>query len=221
MHQRGGEVGELIARTINSYTRSTPPAHRHSTHLLHRCILTRTTTVTEGPRDALLLPHARFYFFALSVISFFWLCLKYLGNGWTDLRQIHRKTCLVPRLDNFECQGQRSRSPGTKKRKKLLSHAVPDWTNISGIAERICAKFTGKTSLVARSDEFQGQGQRSKFKVARQKNAFFTPITPPAPEWNALAANDVTQWQTVYVAAGWGGADFGGLVCGVCLVKCL
>jgi len=25
-----------------------------------------------------------------------------------------RKVCLVPRLDEFECQGQRSRSPGTK-----------------------------------------------------------------------------------------------------------
>jgi len=31
--------------------------------------------------------------------------------------------------------------------------------NISGTAERICAKFTGKTCLVPRSDEFEGQGQ--------------------------------------------------------------
>jgi len=66
-----------------------------------------------------------------------------------------------------------------REEKKLLSHAAPEWTNISGIAERICAKFTGKTSLVARSDEFQGQGQRSKFKVAKtQKTRFSLPSLP-------------------------------------------
>jgi len=32
-----------------------------------------------------------------------------------DLRQIHRKTCLVPRSDEFEYQGHRSTSPGTKR----------------------------------------------------------------------------------------------------------
>ena len=37
--------------------------------------------------------------------------------------------------------------------------------NISGTAERICAKFTEKTCLVPRSDEFEGQGQRSTVKV--------------------------------------------------------
>jgi len=34
------------------------------------------------------------------------------------------KTCLVPRSDEFECRGQRLRSPGTKLR-KLLRH--PHW----------------------------------------------------------------------------------------------
>jgi len=33
--------------------------------------------------------------------------------------------------------------------------------NISGTAERICARFTRKTCLVPRWDEFEGQGQRS------------------------------------------------------------
>jgi len=34
--------------------------------------------------------------------------------------------------------------------------------NISGIAERICTKSTWKTCMVPRSDEFEGQGQRSR-----------------------------------------------------------
>jgi len=33
-------------------------------------------------------------------------------------------------------------------------------SNISGTAERICAKFTGKTCLVHRSEEFECQGQK-------------------------------------------------------------
>ena len=43
--------------------------------------------------------------------------MKYLGNRSTDLRQIHKDNVfdsLVPRSDEFEGQGQRSRSPGTK-----------------------------------------------------------------------------------------------------------
>ena len=45
-------------------------------------------------------------------------------------------------------------------------------SNISGIAERICAKFTGKTCSVHRSKKFECQGQRSKVKVTRDKNGF-------------------------------------------------
>ena len=37
-------------------------------------------------------------------------------------------------------------------------------------AEQICAKFTEKTRLVHRSDEFEYQGQRSNDKVIRNKN---------------------------------------------------
>jgi len=36
----------------------------------------------------------------------FFVCMKYIWNRWTDLCQIHRKTSLVPRSDEFECQGQ-------------------------------------------------------------------------------------------------------------------
>jgi len=40
----------------------------------------------------------------------------------------------------------------------------------SGTAERICAKFTRKTCLVHHLGEFEGQGQRSKVKVTKNKN---------------------------------------------------
>jgi len=42
------------------------------------------------------------------------------------------------------------------------------------------AKFTRKTSLVPRSDEFEGQGQRSKVKVTRDKKTAFRPFRRPA-----------------------------------------
>jgi len=45
------------------------------------------------------------------------------------------------------------------------------YEDISGTAERICAKFTGKTCLVFRSDKFEGQGQKSR--SSGTKTAFF------------------------------------------------
>jgi len=45
--------------------------------------------------------------------------------------------------------------------------------NIPGTAEQICVKFTWKTRLVPRLDEFEGQGQRSKSPVT--KMAFLCP----------------------------------------------
>jgi len=42
-------------------------------------------------------------------------------------------------------------------------------SNTSGTAERICAKFTLKTFLVPRSDEFECQGQMSTAKVTTDK----------------------------------------------------
>ena len=47
--------------------------------------------------------------------------------------------------------------------------------NISGTAERICAKFTRKTCLVPRWDEFEGQGQRSRSQ--RTKKRHFSAIS--------------------------------------------
>jgi len=47
--------------------------------------------------------------------------------------------------------------------------------NISGTAEQICTKFTRKTCLVPRSDEFEGQGQRSRFQGL--KTVFFVPFS--------------------------------------------
>jgi len=76
----------------------------------------------------------------ISVISFvfflfFFVCLslKYLGNGWTDLCQIYSEVVFGPSSDEFECPGQRSRSPGTKK--NALSADTP----------RLCTN--GMTSL--------------------------------------------------------------------------
>jgi len=65
-------------------------------------------------------------------------------------------------------------------------------SNISGTAEQICAKFTGKTCLVRRSKEFECQGhghQGQKMRCALRS-------TPAATKWNALAENDVIQQRT-------------------------
>jgi len=67
-------------------------------------------------------------------------------------------------------------------------------SNISGTAERICAKFTGKTCLVPRWDEFEGQGQRSRSPGTKRARHSRQP--PAATKWNALAADDVTQQRT-------------------------
>jgi len=50
-------------------------------------------------------------------------------------------------------------------------------SNISGTAERICARFTGKICMVPHSDEFECQGQRSRSPGT--KNVLCTPMTPP------------------------------------------
>jgi len=67
-------------------------------------------------------------------------------------------------------------------------------SNMSGTAERICAKFISKTCLVPRSEEFECQGQRSKVNVTRDKNALCTPITPR--QRRNGTANNVMQQQT-------------------------
>jgi len=51
--------------------------------------------------------------------------------------------------------------------RSILGTRIRQW--MVGTAERICAKFTTKTCLVLRSDEFECQSQRSKVKVTRGK----------------------------------------------------
>ena len=72
-----------------------------------------------------------------------------------------------------------------KKSSRSLSHLLMSSCfvcvgNISGTTERICAKFTRKTCLVRRLEEFEGQVQMSKVKVTRDKTAFFRPFWRPA-----------------------------------------
>jgi len=50
--------------------------------------------------------------------------------------------------------------------------------NISGTAERICVRFTRKTCLVRRSDDFECQGQMSR--SLGTKTVFFGPLERPA-----------------------------------------
>jgi len=57
---------------------------------------------------------------------------------------------------------------------------------MTGTAERICAKFTRKTCLVLRSEEFACQGQKSKVKVTRDKNPLCTHNTPAVYGRNGL-----------------------------------
>jgi len=100
-----------------------------------------------------------------------------------------------------------------KKNGQLLSHAAADRTNISGIAEHICAKFTRKTCLVPCSEELEihpSKGPNTSFKFRiwmprskvkgqgdqRQKTRCALPSPPAATEWNVLAANYVMQQPT-------------------------
>ena len=72
--------------------------------------------------------------------SVFCLCMKYLGNRWTDLRHIHtrRRVWSVARTSlKVKVKDQRSRSPGTKRR------------HFSAVSAA-CVRFMfGKTSLAS------------------------------------------------------------------------
>jgi len=83
--------------------------------------------------------------------------------------------------------------------------------NISGTAERICAKFTEKTSFVPRSDEFECHCQRSKVKVTRDKNALCTSITLPGSDEMVRFRCIITHQQT---------APFRRCLAGVILAAC-
>ena len=59
-------------------------------------------------------------------------------------------------------------------------------SNISGMAERICAKFTGKTCLVPRSESLnvKVKGQRSRSPGTKMRCVL--PSPPVATEWYVL-----------------------------------
>jgi len=76
--------------------------------------------------------------------------------------------------------------------RSILGTGIGQW--MAGTAERICVKFTRKTCLVLRSDELECQGQKSKVKVTRDKNALCTHNTPAVlTKWNGLVTDNVAQ----------------------------
>jgi len=74
---------------------------------------------------------------------------------------------------------------------------------MAGTAEWICAEFAQKTCLVPRSDEFECQGQKSKVKATRDKNALCTHDIPVVrTEWNTLVADNFVQAADVAIQRG-------------------
>jgi len=73
--------------------------------------------------------------------------------------------------------------------------------------------------LVLHFDELESQDQRTKVKVTRDKNALSSPSLPAAAEWNALAQMTSRSAAADGTIPSLLGDDFGGLACGVCLVK--
>jgi len=59
----------------------------------------------------------------------------------------------------------------------MLNQTGPISRNIWATAEWICTKFTGKTCLVPRSEEFEGQGLKVKGRH-QGKNALSAAATP-------------------------------------------
>jgi len=75
--------------------------------------------------DAILLPHASKVLFSALSVTFLFVCASNIsGIAEPICAKFTVKTCLVPRSDEFEYQGQRLRSSG-RKPGKLLRH--PHW----------------------------------------------------------------------------------------------
>jgi len=88
----------------------------------------------------------RLMFGKISLASSFYLCMKYLENGGTDLRQFHREEVFGPSLGslNIKVKGQRPRSPGTKTRCPLPSPtATTEWNALAAndVTQRQTAPF--------------------------------------------------------------------------------
>ena len=91
-------------------------------------------------------------------------------------------------------------------------------SNISGTAERICAKFTGKTCLVPRSDEFECQGQRSRSQGTKTRCALLSGYHPRQRR-NGMRSLQITSCSSRRDHSVAGGGDFGGLRACLCLVN--
>ena len=75
-----------------------------------------------------------------------------------------RSTFYAVELRPFNSASALYRTQSTARKVLFLALSVTFlcvW-NVSGTAQRICAKFTGKTCLVPRSEGFEGQCQRSR-----------------------------------------------------------
>jgi len=118
------------------------------------------------------LPHAvnciRFCFWRHGCV--FFVCVWNVSGGGDQCTKFTRKMCLVSRSDTFEGQGHQKQKTTFFDPLAcslcLAKHLQPlvfvyVW-NISETAEQICAKFTQKTCLVPRLDEFEGQGHQGQ-----------------------------------------------------------
>jgi len=101
---------------------------------------------------------------------------------WADLQSVH----------GLRCYGNITRTRNVSEYLYSLYAFVCE-SNISGTAERVCAKFARTTCLVPRADEFECQGQRSRSSGTKKHCAL--PLPPATTVWNALAANNIKQQQ--------------------------
>jgi len=91
----------------------------------------------------------RFCFLVVSVTFLFVYEISRESLKWYATNSHGRRVWSLARTSfKVKVKGHRSRSPRTK---------MGFTADISGTAERICAKFIRKTCLVSHSDEFEGQ----------------------------------------------------------------
>jgi len=81
--------------------------------------------------------------------------------------------------------------PNARNRRNAFDSGTRIRQWMVGTAERICTKVSRKMCLVLRSVEFECQGQKSKVKVTRDKNALCSQNTPPCG-WNGTASLQIT-----------------------------
>ena len=109
--------------------------------------------------------------------------------------------------------------------RSILETRIRQW--MTGTAERICAKFTRKTCLVLRSDEFEYQGQRSR-ATGTKKRAVHSQQSRGVDGMEGLVADNVAQaadaatrsLQRGVFAVRWAWRATAGL-CYAFLVRCL